>query len=738
MPSTSLVIVESPAKARTIGKYLGNGYVVTASYGHVRDLPKSTMGVDIPGDFAPEYVVPGRAKKVVTELKKRIKASEAIYFATDEDREGEAIAWHLLEALKPKTKHVYRITFDEVTKKAIQHAIEHPREINTNLVDAQQARRILDRLVGYELSPFLWNKVRRGLSAGRVQSVAVRLIVEREREIEAFTPQEYWSIEADLRTKSDDLLTTKLFSRNGKKIGKLDIKTKKEAEEIKREASSSPFRIESVSEKTVRRSPSPPFTTSTLQQQAANQLGFSAKKTMVLAQRLYEGVELGDEGPMGLITYMRTDSVQMASDAVSAIRELLSTEHGNEYVPQKPRAYKTKSRGAQEAHEAIRPTNPSITPQKASAYLERDMARLYSLIWKRAVASQTEDAKFSSVTADVKAGSYVFRATGSRILFPGYLAVTGTEHIKETLLPKLAQGDILTPEEIRTLQHATQPPARYSEAALVKALEEHGIGRPSTYAPTIDTIQQRGYVEKDVEDKRFRPTDVGTIVNDILVKHFPNIVDITFTARMEDDLDSIAEGKKEMVPVLKAFYKPFHENLVKKEKELSRDSLTTEKTDKTCPECKKPLLLRLGRHGRFYGCEGYPDCKYTEPANEQEKNDQQNAPTGKECPECGKPLVLKRGKFGTFLGCEGYPDCKHTERIEQKTGVSCPKCEKGEIVARRSKRGRTFYGCNAYPDCDFVLWSKPNGEKCPECTSLLVFGKQETTQCSNKECSYTG
>ncbi len=731
----NLVIVESPAKAKTIGKYLGKGFVVKASYGHVRDLPKSKIGVDVENNFEPKYITPVKAKKVVAELKKSVAKADKVYFATDEDREGEAIAWHLAQVLKADDEKSERITFDEITKNAIQNAVANPRKINVQLVDAQQARRILDRLVGYELSPFLWKKVRRGLSAGRVQSVAVRLIVEREREIEAFKPEEFWTVEANLQAKAGQFIA-KLRARAGKTLDKLAIKSKDEADAISNTLQGASWKVSSVEEKQVGRSPVPPFTTSTLQQAASNRLGFSAKKTMMLAQRLYEGIDLGEEGPTGLITYMRTDSLNLANEAINNIRGLVETRFGKEFLPEEPRYYKNKSRGAQEAHEAIRPTDSTRTPDAVRSFMERDMARLYELIWNRAVASQMTDAKFQAMTVDIEAAEFGFRATGSRVAFPGFLKVWGLDKTKEVILPKIEENEILSLVDLKPEQHFTQPPARYSEASLVKALEEHGIGRPSTYAPTIDTVQKRGYVEKNLEDKRFRPTDVGKVVNDILVEHFPEIVDIEFTARMEEDLDQIAEGQKEMVPVLKMFYEPFHKNLETKSETLQKSDLTTEKTDMVCPECGKPIILRLGRHGKFYGCSGYPECKYTAPASEQEKSEMEAAPTGKKCPECGKDLVIKRGRFGTFLGCAGYPECKHTERIEKKLGLTCPKCNQGEIVERKSKRGKLFYGCNKYPECDFVSWSKPTGEKCPSCGSLLVYAKNKTITCSNKDCTY--
>lgn len=729
----NLVIVESPAKARTIGRFLGKEYRVVSSYGHVRDLPKKETGVDVERGFRPKYVVPPKAKAVVSKLKKDAKTAAGIYFATDEDREGEAIAWHLQELIGAPPDKVRRITFDEITERAIRDAIAHPRAIDLRLVDAQQARRILDRLVGYELSPFLWKKVRRGLSAGRVQSVSVRLIVDRERAIEQFVPEEYWTIEADL-DGTHGRFTATLRTRDGDVLEKLAIGKKEDAEDIVRKARPGPWTVTKVEEKVVHRSPSPPFTTSTLQQAANNQLGFSASRTMRAAQRLYEGVDLGTEGPTALITYMRTDSVNLSDEAVTALREVIQNEHGREYLPQAARRFVTKSKGAQEAHEAIRPTDARRSPDRVKGYLERDQARLYELIWRQAVASQMTDAAFRAMTVDVSANRYGFRATGSRIEFLGYLKVAGNRALKETLLPPLQRGETLKLESLRPLQHSTQPPPRYSEASLVHALEEHGIGRPSTYAPTIETIQERGYVVKG-EDRRFRPTDVGRVVTWILVEHFPDIVDVQFTARMESNLDAIAQGEQQLVPVLSAFYEPFHKNLEQKTASLTKRELTTKQTGLTCPQCGKPVVERLGKSGRFLGCTGYPECTYTAPLSDEEK-EANNYAEGKTCLECGSPMAVKHSRFGVFLGCSSYPKCKHTQRIEQGTGVTCPSCNQGEIVARRSKRGRTFYGCNKYPKCTQTFWGKPTGEICPRCKSMLV-SRKDGAVCSNKECGDT-
>jgi DNA topoisomerase I len=729
-----LVIVESPAKAKTIQKYLGRGFKVLSSYGHVRDLPKSTLGINTEKDFTPEYVIPAKAKKNVAALKKAAKAADEIYFATDEDREGEAIAWHLQEILKVPAKKCRRITFDEITKTAIQRAIKEPRDIDRHRVDAQQARRILDRLVGYKLSPLLWKKIRRGLSAGRVQSVTVRLIVEREEEIKAFKPDEYWSLTAELK-RDETLFEAILAENSGQRIAKHDIANKQAMDAILQSLSGAAYSVVSCEAKERQRMPPPPFTTSTLQQAAVNQLGFSSKKTMILAQQLYEGVTVGEEGPTGLITYMRTDSVNLASEATAKAREAIVKNFGPDYGQSHPRVFKKKAKGAQEAHEAIRPTDPGRTPEQVATYLERDQLRLYRLIWQRMIASQMADARLQTVTAKISANQYVFKATGTTVLFDGFIKALGEKAaIKENILPELKEDDLLTLKKLKPEQHFTQPPPRYSEATLIKVLEEYGIGRPSTYAPTIDTIQRREYVIKN-DDRRFESTEIGTLVTKLLKEHFADIVDTEFTATMEGDLDKIASGEKEWQPIIEAFYRPFHQNLTKKEQEISKEKLTQEKTGETCPDCGKELVIKLGRFGRFKACTGYPDCKYTEPVGDEKELQQKNS--GEKCPDCGKELVLKRGRFGPFLGCSGYPDCKHIKKIEKSTGVTCPACSKGEIVEKRSRRGRTFYACNQYPDCKNAYWSKPTGDKCPQCGSLLVYAKKGTLRCSKKECGHT-
>jgi len=727
-----LVIVESPTKAKTISKFLGKSFSVQSSFGHIRDLPVSKLGVDVDHDFEPSYIVPTKAKKVATELKALAKKSDEIYFATDEDREGEAISWHLAHLLKVDPTEVKRVTFHEITEDAIKEAFQHPRALDINLVDAQQARRILDRLVGYKLSPLLWKKVAKGLSAGRVQSVSVRIIVEREREIQAFKPQEYWSIEAQLKKDTSEIFTAKLFSIKDKKLDKLDISNKEQADAILKDVEKAMYTVADVETKTVRRSPSGPYRTSTLQQDANRKLNMSAKATMMIAQHLYEGKDIGAEGSVGLITYMRTDSENLSPKFLAEADEFIKKTYGKEYATG-GRTHATKNKGAQEAHEAIRPTSAMRTPDSIKEHLSNDEYRLYDLIWRRAVASQMKEAELMATRIDINAGvDYLFRATGSVVSFPGYLAVS-REELSEGLLPKVEKNDELTAVHVEGKQHFTEPPARYSDASLVKALEEHGIGRPSTYAPTIATITERGYVER-IENRRLKPTDLAFVVNDLLVKHFPEIVDLEFTAKKEKEFDEIAEGKIGWVPVIRDFYEPFAKNLATKEQEIRREDVVTETTDEKCEKCGKPMSVKFGRFGKFLACTGYPECKNTKPMPGEQVFE--IPPESQKCPTCGSPTVVKRGRFGPFIACSKYPECKTIIKIEKKTGVQCPKCKQGDIVERKSKRGRPFYSCNRYPECDFALWSKPTGETCPKCSSLLVFGKNNTKNCSNKECDY--
>lgn len=740
-----LVIVESPTKAKTIGKFLGKGYTVKSSFGHVRDLPKSEMGIEIDKDFEPRYVIPKKAEPKIIELQTSLKKADEVILASDEDREGEAISWHLVEALglDSKNKKPYkRIVFHEITKTAIENALKNPREIDSHLVDAQQARRVLDRLVGYELSPFLWKKIRRGLSAGRVQSVAVRLISEREREIEKFKKENFWTVEATLSKKDDATeFESSLHEIDGEKIEKsvsielfsgkytnkkTILNTEKKALEIIADIEKSKLSIKNIDKKEVLRNPSSPFTTSTLQQAAISNLGWSAKQTMSVAQKIYE---------KGFITYMRTDSVNLSLESLMSAKKAIEKEFGKKYSLESPRYYTNKSKSAQEAHEAIRPSYPEKTPESLSEELEESEQRLYKLIWTRMIASQMQSAKMSSVKIDIEAenkNKYILKATGQSIIFDGFLKAHGPSAQKETFLPDFEVGEEIKLVEIRSTAKETTPPPRYNEATLVKVMEEHSIGRPSTYAPTISTIIERNYIEKK-EDKRLHPLEIGLVVNDLLVKHFPQIVDIDFTATMEESLDSVAEGKKEWVPVIRDFYEPFHQNLEDKTETVKKEDFV-EKTDKKCPECGSDLILKFGRFGKFVACSKYPECKHTEKTDQEKAEDDQFS--GEMCEKCGKPMAVKRGRFGPFLGCSGYPACKNIKGIEKKTGVACPKCKDGEVVEKKSKKGRVFYGCNKYPACDFAMWNKPTGETCPTCSSLLTFAAKGIVKCSNKECSF--
>ena len=741
-----LVIVESPTKAKTISKFLGKGFTVKSSFGHVRDLPKSEMGIDIENDFTPRYIIPTKSRMKVTELKKASEKATEIILASDEDREGEAISWHLVEALdleKKNKKPYFRIVFHEITKSAIEKALENPRKIDLNLVDAQQARRVLDRLVGYELSPFLWKKIRRGLSAGRVQSVALRLIVEREREIEKFKAEEFWTINAKLQKKDDaNEFNVSLTEKNGKKIEetvilklfagdyktkKSIIKDKKSAEEIAEEIRHSKCTVMSVEEKETLRSPSAPFTTSTLQQAAISNFGFSAKQTMVIAQQLYE---------QGFITYMRTDSLNLSLESLLSARKTIEKIFGKKYVLSSPRYYKNKSKSAQEAHEAIRPTDLNKVPDELAPILEPSQHKLYRLIWNRTIACQMQSAKLNSVKVDIEAtaskNKYLLKATGSTIVFDGFLKIYENRAAQsESFLPKLKKGYVLDVNEVMTEQKFTSAPPRYNEATLVKVLEENGIGRPSTYAPTISTIIERKYVEKN-EEKRLYPLEIGSLVNDILVEHFPEIVGIDFTATIEKDFDEIAEGQRQWVPVIREFYEPFHKHLEIKTETVEKKE---EKLEQKCPECGGDLVVKFGRFGKFIACLNYPTCKYTGKTDEEKKEDEENS--GIICDKCGAPMVVKRGRFGAFLGCSKYPECKNIMKIEQKTGLKCPKCKVGDIVARKSKRGKMFYGCNKYPNCDFAMWNKPTGELCPDCGQPLAFAAKGKITCSGKGCGYS-
>lgn len=715
----NLLIVESPAKAKTIEKYLGKDYHVLASFGHIRDLPKSTLGVEIKTNFTPKYIIPVKAKKVIKALKDEALKSDKIYLATDYDREGEAIAWHAIEALgltKTKQKKYTRITFTEITKSAIQEAIKNPREIDLDLVDAQQARRVLDRLVGYKLSPFLWKKVAQGLSAGRVQSVALRLIVERERQIQGFMPVEYWSIEAELENTKKERFMSLLTEINGKKIDKLEIKTKEQADEILNDLNKAEYKIVDLKKDIRKKYPAPPFTTSTLQQESGRKLGMSAKQTMRLAQDLYED---------GFITYMRTDSVNISQTILNKAPEIITDLYGEKYALSSPRYFKTKSKGAQEAHEAIRPTDLAIN---ASQITKSDKhQKLYNLIRKRTLATQMAEAEVEDTTAKISAKNYIFTAKGTRLLFDGFLkAYEIDEEDFNKTLPELEINEIVKLLKLNKEQHFTEPPARFTEGALIKELEKRGIGRPSTYAPTLATIEERGYVEK--VEKKLIPKEIGCAVNDILVKHFPQIVDFDFTAKMEEDLDKIAEGELKWQPVIKNFYEPFEKNLVEKMETVEKNKVE-EVTQEKCPKCGKPLVIKLGRFGKFMACSGFPDCKFTKPYGSNEKEEVELS--DKKCPKCGKDLQIKEARYGKFLACSGYPDCKYTETLAPKAEVPCPNCG-GDLIMRKSKKGRIFWGCSNYPKCKTAYWNEPVKEKCSKCGSLLTKQKSGKLKCS--EC----
>lgn len=734
MPKT-LVIVESPTKAKTISKFLGSGFVVESSFGHVRDLPKSKMGVDIEhGSFAPTYIVPRDRNAQIKKLKEKAKKCDEILFATDEDREGEAISWHLAHILDIKPEDAKRMVFHEITKTAIEEALKHHRPIDANLVDAQQARRILDRLVGYELSPFLWKKVARGLSAGRVQSVAVRLVVEREREIQNFKSDEYWTIDGIFKENktAEQTFLAKLYSIAGKKLDKLDIKNKEQADRIVNDLNGIDYKISSIEKKEATRTPPPPFVTSTFQQAVNQKLGYSAKQAMRLAQQLYEGIELGPDGHVGLITYMRTDSLNLSEKFLNEAREFAVKKYGREYGLPKPRFYKTKSKGAQEAHEAIRPTDVTRTPDSVKPYLSPQLHKVYTLVWRRALATQMAAAKLNRTAIDVQGKNYLFRANGQTMIFPGWMKLY-TESIREELLPELKEKQIVVCDKINPEQHFTEPPARYTDATLIKIMEEYGIGRPSTYAPTIATIEDRHYVERD-EQKRLKPTDIALIVNDLLVEHFANIVDFQFTAQMEQNLDEIATGEKKWQPIISEFYYPFHENLAKKTEEISKKEITEEATDEKCPKCGGAMVIKIGRFGKFLACSNYPECKTTKQINSDGTIVEPEA-TNEVCEKCGKPMAVKHGRFGAFLGCSDYPDCKYIKKVEKKTGVTCNLCGQGEFVERRGKRG-PFYSCNRYPECKNILSTKPTGEVCPTCKAPIIFAAKGATKCSNKKCDY--
>ncbi len=788
----ALVIVESPAKAKTINKYLGKDYVVKASLGHIKDLPKRDLAVDVDRDFEPHYEVIEGKKKLIAELKAAAKKVDEIYLAADPDREGEAICYHLQEELQDKkgVTKIFRVMFNEITKKAVQKAFETPTQVNKNLVDAQQARRVLDRLVGYKISPLLWDKVRRGLSAGRVQTVALRVIVEREREIRAFLKKEYWTVDADLLARKNPVLVARLIRANEET---LELGNQAVTDALVADLEGARYTVKSVGTREKKRNPVAPFITSTLQQESARKLRFSVKRTMILAQRLYEGIEIGKEGAVGLITYMRTDSTRVGDDAIIDVRHYIGERYGAGFLPPGPNIYKGK-KDAQDAHEAVRPTSMAYSPEVVEKYLAEDEMKLYRLVWNRFVASQMMPALFDQTTIDATAKGkigveYTFRATGSVPKFDGYLKVyqEGKDQADEEdeelkhRLPAVAEGELLRFKALKPEQHFTEPPPRYNEATLVKRLEFDGVGRPSTYASILSTIQEREYVRK--EGGRFTPTELGIIVTGLLLESFDDIFEVKYTARMEEELDEIEEGKLDWRVAMAEFYERFDKDLKHAEEHMTDIKRMEEPTGEMCDKCGKPLVLKWGKHGKFIACTGYPECTYT---REPDSTDVEVAEQGEEeyCENCGRPMVLKKGRFGTFLACSGYPDCKTTKQIggtqkkdqpldekcpqcqsnlvmkygrfgeftacsnyptckyvKQKTiGVKCPECSEGEIIERRSKKGKTFYGCNRYPDCTFVAWGKPVPEKCSECGSPYMVEKWlkagAVWQCPNPECKH--
>ncbi|MFA7592254.1 MAG: type I DNA topoisomerase [Thiohalobacteraceae bacterium] len=752
--SKNLVIVESPAKAKTIKKYLGKDFEVMASYGHVRDLVPKGGAVDPEQDFAMRYALIDKNAKHVDGIAKAMKKADALFLATDPDREGEAISWHLYEILQQKKllkdKPVHRVVFYEITKRAVNEAVAHPRELSMDLVNAQQARRALDYLVGFNLSPLLWKKVRRGLSAGRVQSPALRMIVEREEEIEAFKSREYWTIEADLEKDAQGFVA-KLTELHGKKVTQFSVTQSDRAHAIGHElsaAANGKLTVGAVEKKQRKRNPSAPFTTSTLQQEASRKLGFSASRTMRVAQQLYEGIDIG-AGAVGLITYMRTDSVNLGAEAIDEIRALIAERYGKTNLPSEPRAFKTKAKNAQEAHEAIRPTAAAQVPEALKSSLTADQFKLYDLIWKRTVACQMVHATIDTVGVDFECGAgNLLRATGSTIAKPGFMAVyqESLDDAKgegdDRLLPPLQTGDVVALLAIRPEQHFTEPPPRYTEASLVKTLEEHGIGRPSTYASIISTLIARDYVTLD--KRRFQPTDVGRVVSKFLTQHFTQYVDYAFTATLEDDLDEIARGERDWIPLMKGFWEPFSKLVEEKESSVSRQDVTTEALDEACPKCGKPLNIRLGRRGRFIGCSGYPECDYTRNLEDDQGSAEPEKVEGRQCPECGSDLIIRHGRYGKFIGCSGYPNCRHIEPLEQPsdTGVTCPECKKGTMLKRKSRAGKIFYSCSSYPECKYAVWNEPIAGPCPDCDwpiLTLKTTKRKGTEkvCPQKDCGFS-
>lgn len=761
----NLVIVESPAKAKTLKKYLGRDFEILASYGHVRDLIPKKGAVEPERQFAMHYQLVERNSKHVTAISKALETAEALYLATDPDREGEAIAWHIYEILKRKKamkgKPVHRVSFHEITRQAVQEAVAHPKTLSMDLINAQQARRALDYLVGFTLSPLLWKKVRRGLSAGRVQSPALRLIVERELEIEVFKTQEYWTITAQVQAEVGSSFQARLIHHQQEKLTQFSIGTEAEATHIKAAllaAAQGVLTVEKVEKKARKRQPAAPFTTSTLQQEAAHKLGFSAQRTMRTAQQLYEGIDVG-EGPVGLITYMRTDSVSLAVEAISALRALIQARYGAQEVPDSPRQFRTKSKNAQEAHEAIRPTVMDRLPESIKTRLSPEQFKLYDLIWKRTVASQMLHATLELLSIELSGGvGNLYRATGTTVIHPGFMAVyretldapkTAEEAAEQsaelnsaTLLPAVKSGDRVQLLDLLLTQHFTEPPPRYGEASLIKTLEAHGIGRPSTYVPILSTLQQREYVTLD--QKRFKPTDVGRVVSQFLTGHFNQYVDYDFTAHLEDELDAIARGEKIWTPVLKDFWSPFKKQVLHIEATVKREGVTQELLAENCPKCDKSLSNRLGKRGRFIGCSGYPDCDYTRNLEgEVTTISEVEVISERSCPNCQAALHIKQGRYGKFIGCSQYPQCKYIEPLEKPTdtGIECPECHKGHLLQRKSRYGKLFYACAAYPACQYAIWNEPVARACTQCawpiTTIKTTKRRGTERvCPRKTCAH--
>ena len=741
----SLLIVESPTKVNTLKKIVGKDFIIKASVGHLKDLPKKKLGVDVDNNFEPEYITIRGKGKILQELKTAAKKVDTIYLAPDPDREGEAIAHHIGNEVARFTKgKIYRVMFNEITKKAVKEALANPTELNLDRVNAQQARRILDRLVGYKISPILWKKVHRGLSAGRVQSVALRIVCEREREILAFESKEYWSITLDLEGSCKPKFQAKLFKINDDKA---EIVNKEEADKILKDLDGSSLVLESITKKERKRNPSAPFITSSLQQEASRKLNYSPKKTMMLAQKLYEGIKLEKKGTVGLITYMRTDSVRLSDQALEEVRNYIPERYGKEYLPAKPNMYKSK-KSAQEAHEAIRPTDVTLDPNFLKDHLEKDLFRLYQLIWSRFVSCQMVPAVLDTTQFDIKSGNYLFRSNGSILKFAGFMKVyvesqdddnaekTETKD-SDRILPALKKGENLNLLEISPEQHFTQPPARFTEAMLVKELEDKGVGRPSTYASIISVIKDRDYIQN--EERRLKPVELGFMINDLLVENFPDIMTTAFTAKMEEQLDEVEDGKKQWRDVLQTFYTPFKKDLEEAEKKMKDFKAEVEETDEVCEKCDKPMIIKWGRFGKFLACSAYPDCKNAKDIKKPGTEGEPEASDEVEgdCDKCKSPLIIKRGRFGKFIACSTYPDCKFTKPIG--LGIKCPEdgC-KGEIAPRRSKKGRTFYGCTKYPDCTFTSWDKPKAEACPECKHPFMVEKWKKNEEPSTLCPECG